>query len=92
MPTAHPPVITPIIHLNGDRKETLIRNLKTAYDALSAARKALRECAPNGRNYYPVPGRLQQAEAQHRARQEAVQAVMESLVAEVEGIEAACTR
>jgi hypothetical protein len=81
------PVITPIIHLNGNRKETLIANLEEAYRALRTAQDALRECAPNGRNYYPEPGRLAQAEAQYRTRQEHLQAVCDSLLVEVEKIE-----
>jgi hypothetical protein len=81
-----PNVILPIIHLNGDRKETLVRHIEAAFDALSAAYDALKDCAPNGRNYYPAPGRMEDALAQHIARQEAVVGVMDSLCAELAGI------
>jgi hypothetical protein len=75
-------IVTPIIHLNGDRRETLLDNLERAFRAVRAAMDALRQCAPNGRNYYPEPGRLQRAERQHRERQEHLQAVYQSLEAE----------
>jgi hypothetical protein len=82
-----PTVTLPIIHLNGDRKDTLIRQLEAAYDALSAAYDVLKDCAPNGRNYYPAPGRMDDALAQHRARQDAVAGVMASLESEIAGIQ-----
>ena len=76
------PVITPIIHLNGDRKDTLIRQLQDAYTAVNEARDALRACSPNARNYYLDPGRLGQAQAQHLERMAHLQAVAASLDAE----------
>ena len=75
-------VITPIIHLNGDRRETLLAQLTTAYRAVSDAMNWLSQCTPNGRNYYPEPGRLQLAEHQHHARMQHLQAVYKSLEAE----------
>jgi hypothetical protein len=75
-------IITPIIHINGDRRETLLNNLEQAYDAVRVAMDALRQCSPNGRNFYPEPGRMQKAEAQHRERQEHLHAVYTSLEAE----------
>jgi hypothetical protein len=87
----HEPIITPIIHLNGDRKDTLVANLEQAYQAVMQAMDTLRQCAPNGRNYYPEPGRMQQAEAQHRRRQTHLQAVLDDLVAEVAQIDAETT-
>lgn len=75
-------VIIPIIHLNGDRRETLMAQLETAYLAVGAAIRALQVCAPNGRNYYPEPGRMQKAEAQHADRMAHLGAVYRSLEAE----------
>jgi len=75
-------VITPIIHLNGDRRETLLENLENAYRAVDFALDKLRQCAPNGRNYYPAPGRMQLAEAQHRERMLHLQSVRDSLGSE----------
>ena len=85
--TTTEPVVTPIIHLNGNSKQSLLDALKEAYRAVRAAMDALRQCAPNGRNFYPEPGRLQRAEAQHRARQEHLQAVYASLEAEAIAIQ-----
>lgn len=77
-----PEVITPIIHTNGDRRETLLANLEHAYSAVRDAMDALRQCAGNGRNFYPEPGRMEKYEAQHRTRQEHLHAVYASLEAE----------
>lgn len=83
MTTQPIPIITPIIHLNGDRRETLVTNLEDAYRAVNAAIKALTWCAPNGRNYYPELGRMQKSEVQHQARMAHLKAVRDSLEAEV---------
>ena len=80
--------MTPIVHLNGDRKATLIGVLEQAYDALRAAENALQECAGNARNFYPGPGRWERYCAQHRTRQEHLQVVRESLEAESVQLEA----
>ena len=80
------PTVIPIVHLNGDRKETLTRTLEQAYRALRAAEGAVQQCAGNARNFYPDPGRWEQYCAQHRARLAHLRAVMESLIAEVEGL------
>ena len=80
-------IITPIIHLNGDRKATLVNALETAYDALSAAERALCACAPNGRNYYPDPGRYEKAERQHVARLAHLAALLASLEGEMNAIQ-----
>jgi hypothetical protein len=87
MPPTPSHVVTPIIHLNGDRRETLVRNLEHAYRAVRAAQTALAECAGNGRNFYPDPGRFERYQAQHRERHDHLQAVMDSLAAEAEQIE-----
>lgn len=84
MPT---PVIAPIIHLNGDRPATLLAALTAAYKALHAAQDALRACAPNARNYYPVDGLFEQARTQYAEHSAHLEAVMQSLVAEAETIQ-----
>lgn len=76
-------VVTPIIHMNGDRAETLTSNLWHAWKALRAAQAALRECSPNGRNYYPEPGRFERALEQHKQRVMLLKDVADSLSAEV---------
>ena len=75
-------VITPIVHLNGNSYTSLIEALEHAYSAVMDATEALRQTAPNGRNYYPEPGRLQRAERQHAERLAHLKAVMDSLQAE----------
>ncbi len=80
-------VVTPIIHLNGDRKETLVTNLENAYKALRKACLALMQSAPNGRNFYPEPGRYERAYEQHTIRMQHLQEVLDSLSAEVNQIE-----
>lgn len=82
-------VVLPVIHLNGDRKATLVGHLEAAYRAVHHALECLQDGAPNARNYYPQPGLYEQARAQHRWRQAQLQAVLKSLEAEVAGIEAA---
>jgi len=81
-------VVVPIVHLNGDSAKTLIQNLETVYDALSVAYKALREVAPHQRNFYPQPGLYEDYMKQHRARLQALHDLQESLIRELEGIQA----
>ena len=81
------PMISPVIHPNGDRKDTLLRNLQDAYRAVSQAITALRECAPNGRNCYPAPGRMEAAIAQYKRRQTLLEEVRASLAEEAKMIE-----
>mgnify|MGYP001604637144 CR=1 FL=1 len=82
-----PDIITPIVHMNGTSRQALVEQLCTAYRAVQDALDALSLASPNGRDYYPEPGRLQKAEAQHRARRTQLQAVADSLIAEAEAIQ-----
>lgn len=43
----------PTIHLNGTSKERLVDALCDASNALNEAYEALKQTAPNGRDYYP---------------------------------------
>jgi hypothetical protein len=76
-------VIVPIVHLNGDRKETLMDQLASVYAALRDAEDVLRDAAPNARNYYLVEGLFEQAVTQHRARQVQLDAIIQSVDAEM---------
>jgi len=59
----------PCIHLNGTSKERLIESLCAASQALDLAYSALKQTAPNGRDYYPIgPGALERATAEHFGR------------------------
>ena len=42
-------IITPIIHRNGDTRDTLLDQLKQAYSAVRDAMDALQSCAGNGK-------------------------------------------
>lgn len=81
-------VVSPIVHLNGTSAERLIEQLSDVYDAAEQLYAALKQAAPNGRDYYPEPGRLERAIAQHRQRMAAVQAIQASVEAEIAAIEA----
>jgi len=83
-------VILPIVHNNGDTKKTLLYNLEQAYRAVQAAKKALAECAPNGRNYYPVAGLFPKAYEQHCDRMAHLETVRVSLLQEAHGIQDTC--
>lgn len=66
----------PTVHLNGTAKDRLIETLCAASNALDAAYEALKEAAPNGRDYYPQgPGAMEAAQNEHMARLRAVDAV-----------------
>jgi len=82
-------VAIPCVHLNGTSAETLIDRLDAAYEAVRKAAAILRQCAPNGRNAYLIDGLMQRLETQHRQRQECLQAVLDSLEAEIVGIQEA---
>lgn len=87
MAQAHLPIVTPIVHPNGDRRETLLDNLETLYKALQAADLALAVCSSNSRNFYPEPGRWERYQTQHTERQHHLRALMDSVVAEAEQID-----
>lgn len=75
-------IITPIIHLNGSGKRALLDQLCTAYRAVQDAMDALRQCAGNGRDFYPEPGRFERYERQHQERYMHLKTVLDSLQAE----------
>jgi hypothetical protein len=66
----------PIIHLNGTSKQSLLEQLEEVYLALSAALDAMRKASPNGRDYYPQPGRMEKALLVHRRRMLGVSSLM----------------
>lgn len=77
----------PCIHLNGTSKERLIEALCEASYALNAAYEALKQTAPNGRDYYPLgPQAMKQAEEEHFARLRKVDEVKNEIDALAEAI------
>lgn len=79
-------VVVPVVHVNGTSAPNLIGSLNDAWEALDAAAEFIRKAAPNGRDYYPAPGRMALAEAQHRARLAAIRGVQDNIQAEIEAI------
>jgi len=62
-------LLMPVIHLNGTSKERLIEALCEASNKLNDAYEALKETAPNGRDYYPIgPSAIITAQEQHHSR------------------------
>ena len=62
-------------------------DLGNAYYAISEAYDKLRECSPNGRDYYPMgPAAFEKAIAEHHARLaklDEVKAELESIMEEI---------
>jgi len=44
----------PVVHLNGTSKQELLRLYDDAFTKLESAYQALKQAAPNGRDYYVV--------------------------------------
>lgn len=82
-----PEIVLPVIHINGDRRDTLVLQLREAYVALRGAQLALQQTRPNPRNYYPVEGRWEAALAQYEARHAALATIIDSLVAEAKALQ-----
>ncbi len=79
-------VVTPIIHMNGTSAAELRDQLGEAVTTLERALKALREAAPNQRDYYPVDGLWEKARRQFFDRQDKLEEVLESLMDEYEAM------
>lgn len=83
-------MIVPTIHLNGTSKEQLLDDLGEASNALDAAYRALKECAPNGRDYYPQgAAALRQATEEHLDRLRRLDAIKAEVNALAVAIDAA---
>jgi hypothetical protein len=73
-------LIHPTVHLNGTSKEELLSGYLKARSALIAARAALAEAAPNGRDYYvQEPAAIVIAMRQHELRLIKIDDVIEEL-------------
>jgi len=70
----------PLIHLNGTSRESLLDDACTACDAVRAAITALKDTAPNDRDYYPlVPDALRRAQDEYNSRAERLGSVLREL-------------
>jgi hypothetical protein len=78
--------VVPIIHMNGTSADRLCEALSDAYYAASKLMDALKQCAPNGRDYYPMPGLMEKAVEQHGARMQSVTDLQTAIEKEIEGI------
>jgi hypothetical protein len=73
-------MIVPTIHLNGTSKVALLAALELAYDALGEAYDAIKETAPNGRDYYVQgPNAITVAGIEHHDRLKKVDEVREEI-------------
>jgi ferredoxin-NADP reductase len=67
----------PTVHLNGTSKEMLLEQVCDAGHALRKALEAMREAAPNGRDYYVQgPEAFKEAAEEHAARDRQVREVL----------------
>ena len=76
-------IIAPIVHMNGTSRAELELQLQNAYMSLHNAYDAMKRAAPNGRDYYPVPGLMERAVEQHMRRLREVGDVMDEIEAEL---------
>ena len=81
-------IILPIVHLNGTSPDSLIEEREVAFRGLYDAYAAMRQMAPNGRDYYPEPGLLERAIEQHDRRLRAIHDLQSELEYEVKMIQA----
>ena len=64
-------IIAPVVHMNGTSKNGLTEPIETALDAIRTAYDALKQCGPNGRDYYnhpQAPQAMEKAQKEHRGR------------------------
>ena len=80
-------VVTPVIHFNGTSACELVRLRSDAYDAIQEAARVLANMAPNGRDYYPKPGLMDKAVAQHQRRMQTLRDLMQEIENEIATIE-----
>jgi hypothetical protein len=80
-------VVAPIVHFNGTSACELVRLRSDAYDAIQEAARVLAQMGPNGRDYYPKPGLMDKAVAQHDRRMQTLRDLMMELENEIATIE-----
>jgi hypothetical protein len=65
----------------------VLRERAELWDALSPVGAKLRQAAPNGRDFYPEPGRYENALAQHTRRLETIGELLAEVETELSGID-----
>lgn len=75
------PLLVPTININGTSKESLFQNYLSALHAVEAARDALHDCAPHGRDYQTAAaGAYLEARKQHVLRLGKLESVISELM------------
>lgn len=71
----------PCVHMNGTGKNGLLTPLQEAHHALNVAYAALKETAPNGRDYYVYgdEGFVREAQGQHESRLRRLDAIAQEI-------------
>lgn len=77
----------PTIHLNGTGADALRDAYTLVYNELGDVYRAMKEAAPNGRDYYVKPGSLETATDQHMDRLRRIGALRDEIEAIIGGIE-----
>jgi len=77
----------PHIHSNGTSRDVLVDDLCDAMNAIGDALNAIRDTAPNRRDYYTLPPVVwENAVAQHKARMDKLREVLNELEAIAEAV------
>lgn len=76
--------VFPCVHMNGTGKQALLDNLECVYYAVEKVRDALKQAAPNGRDYYIGTNKYKAAADQHMQRLALLDAFQKHIGAEME--------
>lgn len=83
-------IVTPIVHLNGTSRRELSDQLEQVYCSLGNVVEAMKQSTPNGRDYYPVPGRMDKALAQHWRRMKLITDLQQEIESQLGKMNAEC--
>ena len=81
-------ITAPIVHPNGTPAVSLVLELTNVVNFLEDVYKALKQAAPNGRDYSPTPGLMEKAVKQFQRRLKTVDDLKDELEVEIGLIEA----
>jgi hypothetical protein len=74
-------ITIPTIHLNGSSKQFLIDQWSKTMEMLRLSMDCMRDCTPNGRDYYPQgEGVTEKARDEHADRSRKIQEVHDELM------------